>query len=1252
MAAHQRTHLPGMPRNNLHIFQWNANGILPRLAELKNFLATQKHQPDVICIQETHLTDKKQLKIPSYSTERRDRGNGQRYGGVATLVKTDLTYTVMDNISDIEELTIKIKLCNQDLIISNIYNPPRNRIDEAQYINLASRRNIIMLGDFNAHLPLFGSQQVNSEGVAMEKVIEGTDLVVLNDKSGTHINRDGGLSCLDVTLASSSVALKTSWSVQHDSLGSDHLPIRIHVNDPPAVAVQNVTRYRFKRADWTEYHAASNITFQESLFDQDISTYSKNILHAIHGAAENSIPKTGNNQRARNTPYWNKKCADAVHNRKRAERRMRKTKELHDCINYRQQKAQAQKTIREEQKNSWNEYCSNLTTDTKLASVWKMAKNMAGTNDNSNIPTLTVNGRIYETPQQKAKLLAETIAAASADSNYSDTFKLHRREMETKWANEQPQNTGVNDEMAKLNQDFAFHELQQAIRQCKNSSAPGQDDISYELIKHLSRHAQQQLLQFYNNLWREMKIVPDWKVSVVLPFHKPGTDRTQPSSYRPISLTSALCKINERLVTTRLTYYLESNHLLNPYQSAYRKNRCTLDHLIRLHDHINRNINNKGATIAIFFDFSKAFDMLWKEGLMQKLKTAGIDGRMKNWIEDFLTGRKFQVKINGVLSDLYDLQNGTPQGSVISPILFLLMINDFPHTTSNTETSLYADDSAIWRSGRNIENIQQQLQPDIDKIAVWCDLWGFKLNEKKTVAIIFSKNYRHRQEKLKLKVNGNLISTVTSAKFLGVTFDQQLTWNEHINNIAESCKKRINLLRSLSGQQWGAGKHSMLKIYRTLIRPKIDYGIELFHTANKASWKKLEVLQSTCLRLACGAMRGTAVDALQQECGEMPLHLRRKRATLRYAAKLTASKNNPASAILQDSWHLHYGHYKPNTEPVLVQIGDFLSNNRLQPTAASSIEPWNSAFANVDTRLQTQLHRGDNPATNLQLVRQHLETYTSLLHIYTDASVQKSGAAGAAYYIPTESVEATIRLPNGTTILTAELLAIQSALQFLESTEVKNKDVAVITDSLSAANLLLNNRHNHSSTKSEIMGLVTSLHTKRRVTIHFVWVPGHVGLPGNEKVNNLARRAAEKQVIDTSQQISLMEIQQNIDNIVEAEWQQQYNISATARGYKQLEPAINRKIKFTNNNRRKETIITRLRLGKCLLNCYLHRINRHHTGLCDHCNLPETVEHFLLECPHANIFAGTNISSLQSALSNVTNQEKICKRLQELNRRI
>jgi len=499
---------------------------------------------------------------------------------------------------------------------------------------------------------------------------------------------------------------------------------------------------------------------------------------------------------------------------------------------------------------------------------------------------------------------------------------------------------------------------------------------------------------------------------------------------------------------------LEHNQLFNCHQSAYRKKRSTLDHLIRLHNDINKTINNKGTTVAVFFDFSKAFDMLWKDGLIHKLHNMGINGRIKSWIEDFLSDRKIRVKVNNTLSAEYSLQNGTPQGSVISPVLFLIMINDFPTTMPDTNTSLFADDSSIWRSGRNLQHIIKKLVPDINKIEIWCDNWGFRLNEKKTVAMVFSKNTSHLQQKVPIKINGKLIETVKSVKFLGLTFDQRLTWEKHIGNIVESCKCKINMLRSLTGQHWGTGKRSLLKIYRSLIRPKMEYGIEIFHTASKNAWNKLEVIQHTCLRIACGAMRGTSTDALLQECGEMPLKLRREQALLRYVTKLSSASHNPASSVLQDTWHNHYGKYKVDQGTIFMQVNKFLDLHSIPKVTSYSTASRNRNTLTTDVILQRNISKTENQQTKLRITQEHLQKYKHNLHIYTDASVQLNRQTGAAYYIPSEQTELSTRLQDKTSIITAELIAIKLALQSFHDSKQPLKDISLFTDSHTAIRLL------------------------------------------------------------------------------------------------------------------------------------------------------------------------------------------------------
>src|SRR2546426_1027566 len=138
--------------------------------------------------------------------------------------------------------------------------------------------------------------------------------------------------------------------------------------------------------------------------------------------------------------------------------------------------------------------------------------------------------------------------------------------------------------------------------------------------------------------------------------------------------------------------------------------------------------------ITILLDFSKAFDPIWADGLILNLIKLGLKGKILKWIKSFLDNRSSQVKIGSLLSDTYTLENGTPQGSCLSPLLFLIMINDIPQLSEYTKRALFADDLTIWRSGTNIEQIVHHLQDDLDKINHWCNKWGFCLNTSKTVS--------------------------------------------------------------------------------------------------------------------------------------------------------------------------------------------------------------------------------------------------------------------------------------------------------------------------------------------------------------------------------------------------------------------------------------------------------------------------------------------------------------------------------------
>ena len=198
----------------------------------------------------------------------------------------------------------------------------------------------------------------------------------------------------------------------------------------------------------------------------------------------------------------------------------------------------------------------------------------------------------------------------------------------------------------------------------------GPDDIHYQILKHMPDISLHALLDLFNDIWDDGVFPPGWRAATIIPIPKPGKDHTNPTNYRPIALTSCICKTFERMVNNRLIWYLEYNAIITAYQSGFRKKRSTIDQLIRLESAVREAFINKDHLVAVYFDLEKAYDTTWKYGIMKDLHDAGLTGHMPTFISKFLSNRKFSVRIGGTLSDIYDQEEGVPQGSILS-LLYL-----------------------------------------------------------------------------------------------------------------------------------------------------------------------------------------------------------------------------------------------------------------------------------------------------------------------------------------------------------------------------------------------------------------------------------------------------------------------------------------------------------------------------------------------------------------------------------------------------
>ena len=1031
----------------LIILQWNAQSIIAHGNELKHYIFNSKEKPDIICVQESWLKNSITYKLDNYTVVRKDR-NFARGGGVCIFIKNNISYKIKENelINDIEYIHIEFIRNNKYFNLVNIYNPG-TKINKEEYNHLFAIKNVIICGDFNSKNTLWGSDSTDFNGKVIQELLDENDLYLLNDGTGTHISYNGITTPLDLSFVSNNLANISNWIIQDNSLGSDHLLIKIELyqNGKIIEDVTNNNSWNYRKANWYLFRnnletVQNNINIDDNI---EINVYWEIISKSISDSAVKFIPKV----RRRNkyeVPYWNADCNEAVKERKRARRKVMKTKLPQDYLEYKKKKAIAQRIIKTSKKQYWHSYCSSLNENSNFYKVWKTIKKMKNNDSSSNrIPTLIVNNNEFVTDEQKAEALANSFRLISSDENYEQLFLEQRKCFVI---NNKNIKMKQNSDHSILDEDFNMQELKHIIKSLKNS-APGHDNITNEIIKHLSESSLMNLLHFYNFSWNEGVLPDQWKLSTITPIYKNGKDKHDTKSYRPISLTSNLGKIMEKLVTYRLSWYLEKNSLINQFQNGFRKNKNTQEHLFRLQNTIRNALNNKLSVITLFLDIEKAYDMLWKDGLLYKLlNQMKIGGKMFNWIQDFLKNRKFQVKINGSLSKKYNIENGTPQGSSLSPLLFLIMINDINLSNRNIHLSLFADDIAIWTETKDLNIGISILQHSLTELENWAKKWGFRFSISKTKAMIFSQKKIGNQRSL--KINNQDIEYVNHFKFLGLIFDNKFNWNEHVNYIEACSNKRINLLKFVSGTKWGANRSSLYKLYTALILSKIDYGCEFYYSTSQQNRYKLDCVHHKCLRLCTGAFKSTPINILLITNNEKPLEIRRKELQTKFLYRIYNKE------IFLDHTNIYWQNFYVNKNfkdnlvntvlksidraKLLVYYNDYNIHTQIIP-----IPPWKIQEPCVNWDL---LHKTDklySPFQTKILTREYIDNFSGYLNVFTDGSKQSNNTTASAVYIPYFNVQISKRIPDLCSVYTAELIALLLALNWIR--DIKPSNTAIFT---------------------------------------------------------------------------------------------------------------------------------------------------------------------------------------------------------------
>ena len=269
--------------------------------------------------------------------------------------------------------------------------------------------------------------------------------------------------------------------------------------------------------------------------------------------------------------------------------------------------------------------------------------------------------------------------------------------------------------------------------------APGPDWIQNNLLKHLTEDTLKILKEILNKIWISADFPQQWKAATVIPIPKPNEDHTDPLSYWPIALTSGLCKVLERMINTRLIWYLEKHRILERSQCGFRKHRSTTDHLVSLERYLQDAFAQRQQAVGLFFDLEKAYEKTWQYGIIRDFHRIGLRGRLTVFVSEYLRDRRIRVRIGTTLSDEFYPEEGVPTGGVLAVTCFGLNINELPSCIAkDILKALYVDDLAICFRGRSLDTIERHLQKAVNAIEEWATRNGFRFSAHKCKVIHFT----------------------------------------------------------------------------------------------------------------------------------------------------------------------------------------------------------------------------------------------------------------------------------------------------------------------------------------------------------------------------------------------------------------------------------------------------------------------------------------------------------------------------------
>ena len=404
------------------------------------------------------------------------------------------------------------------------------------------------------------------------------------------------------------------------------------------------------------------------------------------------------------------------------------------------------------------------------------------------------------------------------------------------------------------------------IKAMKDNKSPGVDGIPPKLLMETVDQISIPLARVFNLSLKEGVVPFEWKEANIIPLFKKGS-RNKSENYRPVSLTSVICKLLERLIKDHMMDFLVKHKLLNSSQHGFLKARSCLTNMLCFLEEITKWIDMGSPVDIIYLDFQKAFDKVPHQRLLLKLKAHGIGDSITDWIEQWLTDRRQRVVVDGEVSNWKSVLSGVPQGSVLGPILFLIYINDLDESITSNVLK-FADDTKLFRKV-NTDGDKQHLQNDLDRLVKWSEKWQMLFNFGKCKCL----HTGHGNLNVNYKMGATVLGTTVKEKDLGVTISADMKVSEQCGIAASKGNQILGLIRRNITYK---GKKLIIPLYKAIVRPHLEYCIQAWRPYRKKDIDTLERIQRRATKMI-PELRDLSYEERLKECGLTTLETRRLR---------------------------------------------------------------------------------------------------------------------------------------------------------------------------------------------------------------------------------------------------------------------------------------------------------------------------------------------------------------------------------------